>query len=143
MGDELCVEVSGDLAEILTGAGFDEVVSFRGFETDSYTVLTVVPATIAVAANLATILVSREAVGDLIDGIRSWMGRHAKLGVGSEFVVEVSARRGSTRTRLRITSRYDTREGAPKMDTAALTSLAESIFTDAQEDHDAVLPPRA
>jgi hypothetical protein len=79
MGDELCVEVSGDLAEILTGAGFDEVVSFRGFETDSYTVLTVIPATIAVAANLATILVSREAVGDLIDGIRSWMGSPCQI----------------------------------------------------------------
>lgn len=143
MSDELCVEVPADLAEILTGDGFDEEVSFRGFATDSYAVLTVVPATIAVAANFATILVSQEAVGDLIDRIRAWMGRHTKSGVASEFVVEVSARRGSTRTRLRITSRYETREGAPEIDTAALKSLVESMFTDPQEDQDAVLPPGA
>lgn len=143
MSDELCVEVPADLAESLTGPGFDEVVSFRGFAAEAYAVLTVVPATLAVAANAATILVSREAVGDLIEGIRAWMGRLAGSGVGGEFVVKISAYRGSTRTTLRLTARYDTPEGAPQIDTAALTSLIESMLADSQGDHDAALPPGA
>lgn len=139
MSDELCVEVPAELAESLTGDGFDEVVSFRGFAADA--ILTVVPAGLAVAANATTILMSREAIGELVDRIRAWMTRHTKSAAGSEFVVEVSARRGHAQSRLRLTSRCETPGAAPQIDTAALAALLESMFADEPGGHSGALPP--
>jgi hypothetical protein len=141
MSDEICVEMPAELAEGFTGNGFDEVVSFRGFVADAYAVLTLVPAGLAVAANMATILVSRDAVKDLIEGVRAWMTGRTGREPGSELVIEISARRGDRESSLRLTSRRDAHGGMPPIDTSALTSLVESMFSDRPGGHGGVLPP--
>jgi hypothetical protein len=140
MSDEIFVEMPAELAENFTGDGFDEVVSFRGFVTDVHAVLTVVPAGLAVAANMATILVSREAIKELIEGVRAWMTRHTGREPGSELVIEISARNGEQESTLRLTSRRDTYGGMPPIDTAVLASLVESMFSD-HGGQSGVLPP--
>lgn len=141
MSDEICVEMPAELAEGFTGDGFDEVVSFRGFTADAYAVLTVIPAGLAVAANMATILVSREAIKELIEGIRAWMTRRAGREPGSELVIEISARKGNEESRVRLTSRRDAQSGMSPIDTSALASLVESMFSDGSGGHGGALPP--
>jgi hypothetical protein len=141
MVDEICVEMPADLAESFTGDGFDEVVSFRGLTEDAYAVLTVVPAGLAVAANMATILVSRESVKELIEGIKAWAARRTGQEPGSELVIEISARNGNEETSVRLSSRRDAQGGMPQIDTSALASLVDSMLSGPSGGNGGVLPP--
>lgn len=136
------MEMPAELAERLTGEGFDEVVSFRGYTADAHVMLTVAPAGLAAAANLVTILVSRDAFKDLIEGVRAWMIRRTGHESGSEFAIEISARRGNERSSVRVTAWRDVPGDIPQIDTSALVSLVESILpANGTGGDNGVLPP--
>jgi hypothetical protein len=94
------------------------------------------------AADAATILVAREAVGDFLARLRSWMTHGSRSETGGEFIVDVSRRSAGADSRLRLVAKWTAADAAPQVDTQALESLLRSVFGDAppHEKGDAVPP---
>ena len=77
MNEVLRAELPPDLADELIGKDFEELFASRGPLADAGTVVTVTSAALAVGANVATILVSREALGQFVRTISGWALRKA------------------------------------------------------------------
>ena len=134
MDDVLCAELPADLADELIGEGFEEVFASRGLAADAGTVVTVVSAGLAVGANVATILVSREALGQFTRAIRDWVLRKAAGRPHSEVMIEISAVRAGKKMRLRL--EVSSENGTPEIDTAALTAFITSLIPDQTSEAD-------
>jgi hypothetical protein len=128
MNDVLHAELPAGLAEELIGNGFEEYIVFRGFPADVATMVTVASAGLAVGANAATIIVSRDALSEFVTAIRDWVRRKAAGHPDGELTIDVSARQGNRKTRLRL--EIASENGAPEIDTAALTAFITSLFPD-------------
>jgi hypothetical protein len=57
MDEDLRVELPEDLVNELIGMGFEEFIVFRGLSAEAGTVMTVASASLALGANMATIMV--------------------------------------------------------------------------------------
>ena len=128
MNDVLRAELPADLADELIGKGFEESFASRGLLTDAGTVVTVASAALAVGANVATIIVSREALGQFAGILRDWVLRKAAGRPDGEVTIEISAARGNEETRLRL--EVSSKNGTPQIDTAALTTFITSLLPD-------------
>ena len=128
MDDVLRAEMPADLADELIGEGFEEIFASRGLAADAGAVVTVVSAGLAVGANVATILVSREALGQFARAIRDWMLRKAAGRPHDEVVIEISAVRAGEKMRLQL--EVSSENGIPQIDTAALTAFVTSLIPD-------------
>jgi hypothetical protein len=128
MSDVVQAELPADLADALVGEGFEEFIAFRGFLAEAGTVMTLASVGLGVGANAATILVSRDALGQFLSVVRDWVQRKAAGQPGGELAIDISARRGDDETRLRLT--IESRNGIPHVDTAALTAFITSMFPD-------------
>lgn len=126
MNDVLRAELPIELADELIGKGFKRYVAFRGFLTDAETIVTVVSAGLAVGANVATILVSREAFDEFVATIHDWIRSKAAGQLDGRFIVDVSARQGDVETRLRL--QVSSTNGMPQVDTTALNAFITSLF---------------
>lgn len=127
MNDFMHVELPADLADELIGKGFEEYFASRGFVTDADTIVTVASAGLAVGANVATILVSREAVGQFIGSIRDWVQRKATGRPDGKVTIEISVVRGNEETRLSL--KVSSKNGVPQIDTTAFTAFITSLFS--------------
>ena len=83
------------------------------------------------AADAATILVAKEAVGDFLARFRSWMTHGSRSEAGGEFIVEVARRSAGADSRLRLVAKWTAADATPQVDTQALESLLRSVFGDA------------
>ena len=128
MDDVLRAELPADLADELIGEGFGEIFASRGLVVDAGTVVTVVSAGLAVGANVATILVSREALGQFARAIRDWVLHKAAGHPHGEVMIEISAVRADEKMRLRLEISLE--NGTPQIDTAALTAFITSLIPD-------------
>lgn len=128
MDEVLHAELPADLADELVDQGFEEFFASRGLLTDAGTVLTLASVGLAAGANAATILVSREAISQFVSVIRGWARRKAEAAPAEEFTIEISATRGNEETRLQL--KASSKNGAPQIDTTALTALITSLFPD-------------
>ena len=128
MDDVLRAELPADLADELIGEGFEEIFASRSLVTDAGTVVTVVSAGLAIGANVATILVSREALGQFALAIRDWVLRKAAGRPHGEVMIEISAVRADDKMRLRL--EVSSENGTPQIDTAALTVFITSLIPD-------------
>jgi hypothetical protein len=128
MDDVLRAEMPTDLADELIGEGFEEIFASRGLAADAETVVTVLSAGLAVGANVATILVSREALGQFARAIRDWMLRKAAGRQNDEIVIDISAVRAGEKMRLQL--EVSSENGIPQIDTAALTAFVTSLIPD-------------
>ena len=138
MKDVLCAELPADLANELISKGFEEFFASRGLLTDAGTVVTVASAGVAVGANVATILVSREALGQFAAAIRDWVLRKAAGRPDGEVTIEISAARGNEETQLRL--KVTSKNGTPQIDTAALTAFITSLFPDQRSGPTGISP---
>jgi hypothetical protein len=128
MDDVLRAELPADLADELIGQGYEEIFASRGLAADATTVVTVVSAGLAVGANFATILVSREALGQFARAIRDWVLRKAASRPHGEVMIEISAVRADKKLRLRL--EVSSENGTPQIDSAALTAFITSLIPD-------------
>jgi hypothetical protein len=128
MNDVLHAELPADLADALIEEGFEELVTFRGPAAYVGTVVTVALAGLAAGANAVTIIVSREAISGFVAAIRTWARRKAAGKPDGELTIDISVRHGDAKTRLRLEVAAD--NGAPQIDTVALTAFITSLFTD-------------
>jgi hypothetical protein len=126
MNDAIRVELPEDLADELVGKGFEEFFVFRGLLSDAGTIVTVTSAGLAFGANFATIIVSRSELGEFVDAVRDWVRRKAGGKPDTEVTIDVSARHGTEETRVRV--RVESKNGAPEVDTTALTAFITSLF---------------
>lgn len=126
MDDVLRAELPADLADELIGEGFEEIFASRGLAADAGTVVTVASAGLAVGANVATILVSREALGQFATAIRDWVLRKAAGRPRGEVMIEISAVRAHEKMRLRL--EISSENGTPQIDTAAFTAFIASLI---------------
>ena len=78
MDDSLRVELPDDLADELISRGFDEFIAFRGLLADAGTIMTVASASLAVGANTATILVSRDSLREFVSAVGDSLRRKAR-----------------------------------------------------------------
>ncbi|MGD0556303.1 MAG: hypothetical protein ABSA93_15165 [Streptosporangiaceae bacterium] len=124
MTDVLHAELPADLADELIAKGFEEFIVLRGIAADVSTIVTVTSAGLAVGANAATIIVARDALSQFVAAVRDWVRRKP----AGELTIDVSARRGNEKTRLRLD--ITSENGTPEIDTAALTAFIESLFPD-------------
>jgi hypothetical protein len=115
-----------DLADELVGKGFEEYLVFRGVLADVGTVMTMASASLAVGANIATIIVSRDEVGDFIAAVRDWVRRKAADKPSREMTIDFAARQGDRETRVLV--RVESQGGVPEIDTAALAAFITSAF---------------
>jgi hypothetical protein len=94
--------------------------------------LTFVATSAGLAADSATILVAKDAVGDFLARLRSWMTHRSRSEseTGGEFIVEVSSRSAGADSRLRLVATWSTSGDVPQVDTQALASLLGSVFGD-------------
>jgi hypothetical protein len=128
MVDEVIVQLPGELAAELVGAGFRRVRRLRGGGVEP--VLTFAATGAGLAADAATILLAKDAAADFVARLRSWMARRGRSQNGGEFIVEVSHRSPGTDSRLRLVARWDAGVAAPAVDMQALTSLLGSVFAE-------------
>jgi hypothetical protein len=126
MNDAIRVQLPADLADELIGKGFEEHLVFRGILVDAGTVMTVASASLAVGANIATIVVSRGELGEFIATVRDWIRRKAAGKPDGEITIDFAARQGDGETRVRI--HVESRDGMPEIDTAALATFITSVF---------------
>jgi hypothetical protein len=141
MLEAVSVRVPELFAEELVSAGFRKVRRLRGggFEP----VLTFVMTSATLAVDAATILVAKDAIGEFVERVRSWMARRARSEVGGELVIEVSWRSAGTDSRMRLVARCAAPDAVPEVDTQALASLLSSLFAvqDAREKRGDAIPP--
>jgi len=141
MLEAVSVRVPEPFAEELVSAGFRKVRRLRGggFEP----VLTFIMTSATLAADAATILVAKDAIGEFVERVRSWMARRARSEVGGELVIEVSWRSAGTDSRMRLVARCAAPDAVPEVDTQALASLLSSLFAvqDAREKRGDAIPP--
>lgn len=128
MNEVLRAELPPDLADELIGKDFEELFASRGPLADAGTVVTVTSAALAVGANVATILVSREALGQFVRTISGWMLRKAARRPDGDVTIEISAARENERMQLRL--EVSSENGTPQIDTMALTAFITSLFTE-------------
>jgi hypothetical protein len=128
MNDVVRAELPADLADALIGEGFEEFAAFRGLLSDAGTVMTVASVGLAAGANVATILVSREAIAEFVSVMRDWLRRRVAGQPGEKLAIDVSAGRQGEETRLRI--RAESRNGTLELDAVALTAFITSLFPD-------------
>jgi hypothetical protein len=127
MNDSVRVELPGDLADELSGKGFEEFFVFRGVLADAGTVVTLASAGIAVSANVATIVVSRDELVKFADAVRDWVRRKATRKADGVVAIDLSARRGDRETRVRL--KVESKDGSPELDVVALSAFITSLFT--------------
>lgn len=128
MDDVLCAELPADLADELIGKGFEEFVPFRGFLTEAGTVMTLASTGLAVGANIATILVSREELGEFVAAIRDWVRGKTPSQPTGELAIDVLAKQGGEETRIQV--KVVSKNGVSQIDAAALTAFVASLFPD-------------
>lgn len=128
MDDEIRVELPADLAEELTGKGFEELFAFRGVLSDAGTVMTVASTGLAVVANSSIIIVSREELGKFVAAIRDWVRRKPASKPDGEIKIDFSARQGTEEKRLLV--KVESVNGTLDIDTTALTTFITSLFFD-------------
>lgn len=126
MNDVIRAQLPADLADELVGKGFEEYLVFRGVLADAGTVMTMASASLAVGANIATIVVSRDEVGEFIAAVRDWVRRKAAGKPGREMTIDFAARQGDYETRVQV--RVESQGGVPEIDTAALAAFIASAF---------------
>jgi hypothetical protein len=128
MLDVVRVQVPAQFAEELVSAGFREAKPppFRGGGVEP--VLTLVATGAGLAADAATILVAKDAAGDLLARLRSWATRRARSRVGSELVIEAIGRSGTVNSHVQIEVRCSSADAVPEVDTHALALLLSSVF---------------
>jgi hypothetical protein len=126
MNDTIRVELPEDLADELIGKGFEEFFALRGLLADAGTIATVTSAGLAFGANFATIIVTRSELREFIAAVRDWVRRKAEGKPDTEVTIDVAARHGTEETRVRV--RVESKNGAPEVDTAALTAFITSLF---------------
>lgn len=124
------LEVPDEFAEELARVGFDVIEPVRGGGFEAQAVLTLVATGLGAAANLATIVVAKDAVADFTRRLRAWIARRAGSGPGGEVVVTVTCRSPGARTELRLVSRRTGTGGSTQVDLAALVSLLDGVFAD-------------
>jgi hypothetical protein len=131
--DAVLVEVPGQFAEELVSAGFRKTRPVRdgGIEP----VLTLVATGAGIGADMATILLAKDAVADFMARLRVWMTQHGKSQPGSEVVTDISGRSpdGDVRVHLKVS-----RTGphpATDVDMQAAESLIGSVFTSSSRRH--------
>ena len=127
MSGIVLVQVPGEFARDLVSAGFDEVEPVRGGGFEAQAVLTVVSSAVALTADVATILVAKDAVEDFFRRLRSWMARRTGSAPGSEFTIKVSSHSPGASSQL-IMSRRTEAGAAPEVDVEALASLLHSVL---------------
>jgi hypothetical protein len=129
MIEEVCAEVPDDLADELIDQGFEEYLAFRSdFLTDAGTVITVAANVLAIGGNAVLIMVSREEVGKFVTAVRDWILRKKPAQPDSVVSIDISARCGEDKMRLHLQVESD--NGAPHLDTSALSSLVSSLFAE-------------
>jgi hypothetical protein len=126
MNDVIRAQLPADLADELVGKGFEEYLVFRGVLADAGTVMTMASASLAIGANIATVIVSREEVGKFIAAVRDWVRRKAAGKPGGEMTIDFAARQGDCVTRVHV--RVESQDGVPEIDTAALAAFITSAF---------------
>jgi hypothetical protein len=128
MHDVVPVRVPSQLAEELVSAGFREVRPPRLRGGGVEPVLTLVVTGAGLAADAATILVAKDAAGDFLARLRSWMTRRVRSEAGSTLVIEAVRRSpgGDSRVRVELTS--SSADAVPEVDTQALAALLSSVF---------------
>jgi hypothetical protein len=124
--DVLHAEVPAELADELIAEGFDEFIAVRGVLTDTVTVLSVASVGLAAGANVATILVAREAADQFVASLRNWFRRKAASESGSELTIDVLARHRDRRKHLQV--RLQSSDGLSDADMTSLTALVTSLF---------------
>jgi hypothetical protein len=138
MDEDLRVELPEDLANELIGMGFEEVIVFRGLSAEAGTVMTVASASLALGANMATIVVARKEIGEFVTAVRNWVRRKTAGSPEGEVSIDISARRGDEQTRAWV--KIESKGGTPELDTAALTAFMISLLTDKAAESAAPAP---
>lgn len=126
MLEAVSVRVPEQFAEELVNAGFRKLRRLRGGGLEP--VLTFIMTSATLAADTATVLVAKDAIGEFVERLRSWMARRAKSEVGGELVIEASWRSAGTDSRMRLVARYTAPDAVPEVDTQALALLLDSLF---------------
>ena len=126
MNDVICVRLPADLADELIDEGFEEYPVFRGLLADVGTVISVTSAGLAVGANIATIIVSRNELGEFISAVRDWVLRKAAAKPDGEITIDFIARQGHQETQVCV--QVESRNGVPEIDTEALAAFIASVF---------------
>jgi hypothetical protein len=131
--DAVLVEVPGQFAEELVSAGFRKTRPVRdgGIEP----VLTLVATGAGIGADMATILLAKDAVGDFIVRLRAWMTHHGRSQQGSEVVVDISRRSPDGYVRVHLKISRTGPHSAPDVDMQAVESLMGSVFTGSSRRH--------
>lgn len=126
MNNVVRAQLPADLADELIDKGFEESLVFRGLLADAGTMMTVASASLAVGANIATIAVSRDELGDFVAAVRDWIRRKAAGKPGGEITIDFAARQGGEETRIHV--QVESQNGVPEIDTAALAAFITSLF---------------
>ena len=126
MNDVIRAQLPADLADELISKGFEEFLVFRGLLADAGTLMTVASASLAVGANIATIVVSRDELGEFIATVRDWTRRKAAGKPDGELTIDFTARQGDEETRVRVQVEFQ--DGVLEIDTAALAAFITSLF---------------
>lgn len=126
MLEMICVQVPEEFADELAMAGFAEIDQPRLGGYEAQAVLTFMTAAVGFTANVATIVVAKDAIADFARRLRFWMCRRTGSDSGSEFVIEVTSRSGDSE--LRLTCQRTAAAADPMVDTAALMTLLHAVF---------------
>jgi hypothetical protein len=127
MLDMIRVQVPKAFADELPADEFPELETLRGGGVEVKAILTVVSTGVALAADAATILLAKEAIGNLIQRLRSWITRHPGSDSGSELIIEASAHSPGGQTQLRFVFKGEP-GSAPELDMEALAKLLRAAF---------------
>jgi hypothetical protein len=128
MPDAILIEVPEQFAEDLVNAGFDEAEPMRGGASEAQAILTLALTSTGFAANVATILIAKDALSDFISRLRSWLNRHTGEKEGSELIIEVTSRSPEVQSHIRIVARRMAAGAPPEVDLQKLTSLLQSMI---------------
>lgn len=128
MPDAIVVQVPGEFAEDLVRVGFDELEPVRGGGGEAQAILAFAVTSISFAADVATIIVAKDALNDFISRLRSWLFRRTGEKEGSELIIEVTSRSSRVQSSIRLVSRRTTADAAPELDLRNIESLMQAIL---------------
>ena len=131
MPDMIRVQVPRAFAEELPSGEFPDLEPLRGAGVEVQAILTAAGTSAGLAADAATILLAKEAIGNFTRRLRSWITRHTGSDPGSELIIEVSSRSPDAHSQLRFVFKGDA-DAVPEVDMEALAALLRSTFPTAE-----------